>query len=214
MAPFITEELFHILKERFAGLQTPFNGDPYTVDAIRALVSETCALAVYPQPIRQRNLSLEEAFKTVSQAIYTIRNIRGEMKLQPGIETDIYIIGNQNDSTFQIIFENRKMLKALTKVKELHFEATEPPLEFASTGILDSVKIFIPLPQELLKQEKSRLYKEQEKLAKTTEKLRLQLENADFIGKAPQNLIDKQKDLLRQTESKLAELTEKLNDLK
>lgn len=211
MAPFITEELFHVLQETL--LTPPSTKDAYLSDAISSLRAPSCALASYPQPIKERDIALEETFDRVCQSIYTIRNIRGEMKLPPGVETDIHIIGEDQDPLFCTLRENQNIVRALTRVQNLYFASQQPTLEFASTTILHSVKIFIPMPQELVEKEKARLSKEQEKLTKTIEKLRQQLDNVDFVQRAPQHLIDKHKEQLRQSESQLSELSEKLTNL-
>lgn len=212
MAPFITEELFHILKEQFQGLEIVPDCDPYTKECIQALQSVACIVAPFPQAIHPEESKPEvnQAFALMEQVIYTIRNIRGEMKLSPGSSTDIYIIGHADDPDWQTVQSNIHMIAALVRSQRIELLTTEPTLGFNCTGVYRSLKIILPLPEELLKQELLRLIKEQEKLTTTLEKLRLQLANPDFVSRAPTQLIEKQQQQLAQGERELQEITRKL----
>lgn len=213
MAPFITEELFQLLKKRFEGITLPkATIDPYTVEAIQALTSQACMVAPYPQVIRTSDLnpSIEETFALVEEAIYTIRNIRGEMKLPPNMATDIHFIGNAEDPNFKIIEQHRYLISALVKTNAIQMHESEPHIGFASTGILNTLKISIPLPPELLKQEQERLQKEKEKIAANIEKTKKQLSNPEFVNNAPPQLVEKQKASLEQNERELQEVTSKM----
>ncbi|WP_075883447.1 valine--tRNA ligase [Candidatus Protochlamydia sp. W-9] len=213
MAPFITEELFHILKERLEGVEALTNADPYTKECIQALQSSACLVAPYPVRIGEKNQKVEAVFALIEQIVYTIRNIRGEMKLSPGTATDVYIIGQADDPEWQSAREHITMISALVKTQRILVETEEPKMGFACTGVYHALKIQLPLPEELLKQEKTRLNKEQEKLEISLEKLKNQLSNTDFVSRAPAHLIEKQNQQLSQTEQELREIKEKLMTL-
>jgi valyl-tRNA synthetase len=212
MAPFITEELFHVLKERLQELQLSHHCDPYTQECLHALHSTACIVAPFPQVVRAADLNpeIDRTFALMEQVIYTIRNIRGEMKLSPGTATDVYIIGQVDDADWQIIQNNKLMIAALVRSQKIIVQTQEPALGFACTGIYRSIKIILPLPEDLLKQELLRLTKEKEKLNSSLDKLRTQLANADFVAKAPAQLIEKQQQQLVQGEKELQEMTHKL----
>ncbi len=212
MAPFITEELFQLLKGRLDGLQEAKNSDPYTEEAIAALQSPACMVAPYPQVLRESdfNPAINETFELMEQVIYTIRNIRGEMKIPPAMTTDVHIIGADNDPQFQTVKANAKILNALTRTKKIDFYTAEPNVGFTSTGICNNLKIMIPLPEEMLKQEQSRLVKEKERLTLSLEKTRSQFANEEFVSKAPPQLIEKQKSSMQQMEKELTEISQKL----
>ncbi len=213
MAPFITEELFHILKEQLQGVEITANNDPYTRECIQALQSSACLVAPFPQVLRasDRNADVDQAFALMEQVIYTIRNIRGEMKLSPGTTTDVYIIGQTEDPDWQTIQNNSAMIAALVRTQHIAIQTHEPSLGFTCTGVYRSLKIILPLPEELLKQELLRLTKEKDKLTLSLDKLRTQLANPDFVSKAPAQLIEKQQQQLAQGEKELEEITRKLH---
>ena len=213
MAPFITEELFQLLKTRFGSdLDSQSSIDCYTSDAIQALNSPACIVAPYPQVLRKEDLNtdIEEAFTLVEKAVYTIRNIRGEMKLQPGVSTAIHIIGSEGDPELKIINDHRHLIAALVRTSSIAIHHQEPNLGFASTGMLNAIKIAIPLPEELLKQEKTRLAKEKERVTLALEKAQTQLANKEFVDNAPPQLVEKQKSQLQQLTRELQEIMNKL----
>ena len=213
MAPFITEELFHILKQFLKDATYNQLADPYTKECIRALESTACIVAPFPQVIKEEDLNqdIDLAFSVIEEAVYTIRNIRGEMKLPPGMPTDIYIVGNQGDLNFQIIASNSHILRALIKTNGIFFQTNEPALTFSCTGMINGLKIALPLPQELLEQEIIRLNKEKEKILFSLEKLRVQLNQEDFIKRAPTQLIEKQQQQFALYEKELEEIIQKLS---
>ena len=214
MAPFITEELFQLLRKQFEGIVLPKKTiDPYTVEAIQALTSQACMVAPYPQVIRTSDLnpSIEETFALVEEAIYTIRNIRGEMKLPSNMATDIHFIGNAQDLHFNIIDNHRHLISALVKTTTIQMHESEPSIGFASTGILNTLKISIPLPAELIKQEQERLQKEKEKIEASIEKVKKQLSNQEFVNHAPVHLVEKQKVALEQNQRELQEVASKMS---
>lgn len=216
MAPFISEELFHHLKEKLGESKIRDNIDPYTQEAIEALHAEACIVSPYPKVIWENDINpkIEEAFEIVEKAIYTIRNIRGELKLPPSLATDIHFVGNQNDPVFNIVKDNLSIISALVKVNKLEMHFREPPIPFSGTGSVETIRIVIPLPEEMLQQEKGRLEKEREKLSSSLEKLQIQLSNQDFVKNAPQELIEKHRKTHHQTESDLKEIIAKLERLR
>jgi valyl-tRNA synthetase len=215
MAPFITEELFQLLKTRFNTLSASGQIDPYTRELITALQSPACIKAPYPAVVREQDLDpeIETSFDLIEKVVYTIRNIRGEMKLSPGVATDVHLIGKKDDPDFIAIKKSYHLIGALIKTNKIEMHEKEPVIGFASTGILNGFKISIPLPEELLKQEKGRLLKEQERLLSLIEKGRLQLSNDDFVNNAPKQLVEKHKSQLSQHEHELHEISSKLSIL-
>ncbi|MCE5317103.1 MAG: class I tRNA ligase family protein, partial [Parachlamydia sp.] len=216
MAPFITEELFQLLKARLADLTTLKTADPYTLEAIQALQSPACIVAPYPKVIRESDLNpaIDRDFQLVEQVVYTIRNIRGEMKLPPSASIAIHIVGEQNDPNFLSLKERSNIITALIRTEKIVLHTEAPQLPFASTGVVESLKIMIPVPIDMLHQEKGRLEKERERLESMLNRLRGQLENQEFVANAPAQLVDKQKKTLQQTETELSEVAKKLEALR
>ncbi|CDZ80337.1 Valine--tRNA ligase [Candidatus Rubidus massiliensis] len=210
IAPFITEEIFGLLKDRLENT-TLKNQDPFTQDAIKALKAPICALAPYPNvcTFMAPEKTMED-FQLMESVVYTIRNIRGEMKLPPGVATDIYISGGQNKLQ-SLIQTNQHILFALLKITAIYFNLEVKGI--CATGVIQDVTLSIPIPEELIEKEIQRLEKEKIRLTQSLEKLKNQLLNEDFIARAPQALIEKQKEQQNQQEKELEEVTDKLKTL-
>ena len=215
MAPFITEELFHLLKERLKGvtLSEDVAIDPYTQECIEALQSAACIVAPYPQVIRETDINpeIEKTFDLMERVVYAIRNIRGEMKLPPSTATEVHFIGSLHDEKLNLLRENRSIISALVRTSLIEFHSNDPVKGFASTVTVDGVKILIPLPEQLIEQEKARLIKENERLKVSIERLRAQLSNADFVTNAPPQLIEKHKQMLQHAEREQSDIATKLS---
>jgi valyl-tRNA synthetase len=213
MAPFITEELFQILKGHFKTAKIAANVDPYTKEALLALQAEACIVAPYPAVVREKDINpaVENAFELIGKVVYAIRNIRGEIKLPPQIATDVFIVGKEGDPIFETIRQHLAMIAALVKTKRLEAMTAELQVSLAGTGVLDTVKIILPLPEELIAQEKSRLEKEFERLKVSVEKSKSQLANENFVQNAPAELVEKHRKQWEQAQNELQEIERRLS---
>lgn len=215
MAPFISEELFQQLKILLGSSEENESIDPYTLETIQALQHPACIVSPYPQMIRKSDChpEIDHAFEVIENAVYHIRNLRGEMKLPPHAATDVHLIGSENNEQLLLIKANAGMIKALVKINALHFHSSETDLGPSSSTLYNEIKIIIPIPEEMLKQEKVRLLKEKERLTIAVEKIKLQLSNQEFVARAPAALIEKNNALLKQSEKELFEVSEKLSKM-
>ncbi|KAF3362370.1 Valine--tRNA ligase [Chlamydiales bacterium STE3] len=212
MAPFITEELFQILKDSYS-FEEEAKVDSYTRETINALQKKACIIAPYPTVMDPKKIDplTESHFKKIEEVVYAIRNLRGEMKLSPGVTIDVHFIGALENEDFCLVESNQHILPALIKISDLHFHQEEPLLGFASIAMVDQIKIMVPLPEECLKQEEARLVKERDKVSLLIEKTILQLENPSFVERAPQPLIEKLKMQLENSRKEFIEIETKLN---
>lgn len=189
MAPFITEELFQLLKERFALDAAPTC--PYTQEALTALQAKGCIVSCYPKPIdAHTSKEAEGTFDLLSKLTYTIRNIRGEMKVPIGVACDVCIIGRESDPEFIVAREHAYLVNSLVKNKSLTF-ATESPNTHGSKTMVNNLQLCVLVPSEMKEQEKARLLKEEEKLIRNLEGLDQKLSNTSFLEKAPQEVVKK-----------------------
>ena len=207
MAPFITEELFQILKQRFPHVTLHKTQDLLTQDAVAALQSESCMTSPFPKPIDfDTHTECEEGFEFIKKLIYSIRNVRGEMKIPPQTATELYIAPNSNS----FLQEHQGLLLSLVKISKITFMPTIPEGIAGSTCVIDGIQLVIVMPQERLEQENARLLKEKDKLIISIERTKAQMENQQFLEKAPAQLIEKLKTGLAQAEKDLALIENKL----
>ncbi len=213
MAPFITEELFQMLKAKLSGLTA--HADPYTNETIAALNSPACIAAAYPKVIRTEDINpeIETTFAFLDEVVRTIRNIRAEMQLPPGTATDVFIHSEPNDPQRHLIETNKGIIHALVRIQKMSFSREEKTEQFSASSIVGNLKLIIPLPQEFRDKEKIRLVKERDKYIAQQNNLRGQLANTDFLEKAPPQLVEKLKNSLLQTEKELNETMRKMEEL-
>jgi valyl-tRNA synthetase len=215
MAPFITEELFQMLKAKFSGLTGKEKADPYTLETIHALRSPACIVAPYPKVIRLEDINphIETTFAFLDEVVRTVRNIRAEMQLPPGTPTDLHVHSSPEDPQRALVEENLGIIQALVRTHTITFSKEENKVQFSASSIVGNLKLVIPLPQELKEKEKVRLVKERDKFIVQQNSLRDQLANSAFLEKAPPQLVEKLKNTLTQTEKELAETMRKLDEL-
>lgn len=215
MAPFITEELFQMLKGKFSRLTGQEKTDLYTMETITALCTPACIVAAYPKVIRTTDINpeIENTFAFLDEVIRTVRNIRAEMQLPPGTPTDLHIHSSPDDPGRLLVENNLGIIQALVRTQNITFSQVEKKVEFSASSIVGNLKLVIPLPQEFKEKEKVRLVKERDKCIASQNNLREQLANDAFLAKAPQQLIEKLKNNLLQTEKELTETMHKLKEL-
>lgn len=215
IAPFITEEIFQRLKERFSNLKLSSNIDAYSKDAIDALMKDSCMIAPYPKAKENDILpSIEKDFEFLNSILYQIRNIRGEMQLPPNAACDLYCVGDLSSLEMNLIKNNLTIITSLVKIKSVYFEISCPEkLQFSANTRLGNLQFVIPLPEEMKEKEKTRLINQQEKLEIQLKDLEVKLSNADFVEKAPKPLVDNTKRSLQDIQLKLSEILEKLQKL-
>lgn len=214
MVPFITEELFQRLKDKFQ-VEAHKNADPYTKEAAAALQASACIVAPYPQVIREKDInpSIEETFAFIDQIVYAIRNIRAEMKISPGQATDLLIVGNAKDLQWHSLKDNLNIAQALVRLQKITFSEEEKEIPLSAAAVVGNLKVIIPLPEEMREREKVRLVKEKDKLIEQQNSFRTQLANTDFVNKAPPPLVEKIKRSLAQAESELTSVLKKLEEI-
>lgn len=216
MAPFITEELFQMLKAKFqASSEDGQRADPYTAETLSALSHPACIVSSYPTVARSADIdpAIESTFAFLDEVVRTVRNIRAEMQLQPSVATDLYFLSPADEPQKQLVESNLGIVQALVRTQRIVFTDKEQKMPFCASALVGNLKIIIPLPEELKEKEKVRLVKERDKLIAQVNNLRQQLGNADFLAKAPAQLVDKLKNNLIQTEKELSETTAKLEEL-
>jgi len=215
MAPFITEELFSFMKEKFSGIDASPSADGYTVDTIKSLQAQCCMQSCYPTLIYPDDIDedIEKTFIFMDEIVHAVRSIRAEMQLPPSAITDVFICGDAKDPNFSCAQENRAILEGLVKINNLCFTNTTPETTFSAESIVSTLKIIVPLPQAMREKEKLRLMKEKEKLNTQSLSLKGKLSNEEFCHKAPAEVIQKLSSNLSIIEKQIEEIEIKLSSL-
>jgi valyl-tRNA synthetase len=209
IAPFITEELFGIIKKKVGGVDPEKSIDPYTQECLEALAAPVCATSHYPKVIEETAIdaTIEQRFALVEEIVYAVRNMRAEVKMALHEVCDLYLIG-ANEIKAEI-----GILLSLLKIGKIHFVTHPPHLPHTASKNVGSIQVVIPLSEELMHQEHERLHKELEKLHKLHEQLEKQLQNEGFVSRAKPELVEKQREVFAETQNEICRIKKKLEFL-
>jgi valyl-tRNA synthetase len=192
-APYITDELYVILKERFGMLDPEKCCSPRIRKALSSLKGEILCQTSYPAPQESdESQEAEEQFEQLQHVLQTLRAIRGEMKIAPSVASDLYVIGHPSSPTRTLIKDNERLLRSLVQIHTLTYAETMPStIQLASRAPINDLELVVPLPAEMREQEKVRLQKAIEKLRTSSEKTQGQFDKLSVSGKAPAEVIEK-----------------------
>jgi len=210
MIPFVTEDLFHQLKEKFPGTAT--SQEPYAAEALKALSSKACIVAPYPTVIEESDIDseIEATFALVGKVIHGVRTIRAQMQLPPSVNTKLIVEAKEGDPDRVALENNTPMVNALVRLSDIEFTTEHNVEGFYASQVVSGLTLVIPLPKELEERERLRLEKLKEKLIKNQNQLSGKLANEKFIENAPKELVDTCRHNLAQVEQELTEVGKKL----
>jgi valyl-tRNA synthetase len=187
--PFITEELWQLIKDRKEGESISTSAYPKLDNAL-----------IKPEA--------ESEMETVQSIITAIRNIRGEMNIPPGKKINL-IIKSSEVSTHQIDY-----IKKLAKVDETSIGADVEKPKASASAIVKNMELYIPLEGLIdLDKERERLEKEIIRLEGSLIGIEKKLANEKFINNAPKEVVRKEKTKQRDWTENLNKLREILSNL-
>ncbi len=183
--PFITEEIWK---------QLPGSG-------------ETIMRAPFPKyDESRRDLDAEREMARVMDAVTGVRNIRGEMNINPGAKLTV-LIKPETPEIVATLKKHSAYLTELAKVEELTIDADAAKPEASASTVLEEMEVFVPLAGLMdFGEEKKRVEKELKKIEKDLIVLDKKLSNQDFVKKAPPQVIEKDREkrqVLSEKQSKL-----------
>ncbi|MDO4907710.1 valine--tRNA ligase [Neisseria sp.] len=192
--PFITEELWQTV--------APMCGRK-TADSIM--------LAPFPKAQPEKIVpSAFEKMSVLQGLVESVRNLRGEMGLGPGVKAPLLVEGGQE------LADMLKYLPALTRLTEAKPVDKLPEGEDAPVAVCQAARnARLMLKVEIDKAvETARLNKEAEKLQKALDKLTAKLAKPGYTEKAPAHLVEKDKAELADLQDKMAKVEAQLAKLK
>jgi len=199
MAPFITEEIFQLLKKQLPEVK---GQDPLSRELAAAIGHSACIVAPFPQPLTAPEST--ELFDRLQEVVYTIRNIRGELKVSPTAATHVTLVRAKELEPYAYL------IGTLVRVGDLQFVDEEPSLPYSASGAVGDLQILVEPPQEDRAKERARLEKEREKAEVALSKVSAQLGNDAFIERAPAPLVEKTREQEHRLRLELEELDKAL----
>jgi len=168
--PFITEEIWQKL---------PKNGDSIMISAFPEFRAD------------RSDAKVEEAMGKVMEVITGVRNIRGEMNLNPGLKLNALIKTGQADLE-ATLKKHAGFIRELARVDKITIGPDTVKTEVSASSVLGGMDLIIPLEGMMdFAEEKNRIEKELKKIAKDLIFLDKKLSNPNFVKKAPAEVIEK-----------------------
>ena len=137
------------------------------------------------------DLEAEKTFSTVINVIDCVRNVRGEMNLNPGLNLDL-LIKTKHDHEATTLKHNTRYINALSRANVIESGPTVKKPSVSTSSVCGEMDIFIPLEGKInFTEEKKRVEKELKKIEKDIIVFDKKLSNKNFIDKAPAEVIEK-----------------------
>jgi valyl-tRNA synthetase len=182
--PFITEEIW----QRIA--------------LLAGKTGETIMLQPYPHvDLALRNENIEAELDWVKNIIVSIRTIRSEMNIAPSKALPVLLSkGSEQDQ--KRVHHFQPLIQTLAKLQSLRWLTEDKARPQASTALVGSLEILIPLVGVIdIKEESVRLNKEIAKLIKEIARAEMKLQNPAFVDKAPAEIVAKERVKLTELEN-------------
>jgi valyl-tRNA synthetase len=159
------------------------------------------------------NPAAEEKMELVMSVIKSVRNIRNEMKVNPGRRIKALLAAPEGK--MKILKEGREYIENLARIKELKIggDQLERP-DKVSTSIVKEVEVILPLEGMIdLDKEIERMEKEIEEMDFEIKRAEGKLSNKGFVNNAPQDLVEGEKQKLKEYQEKKEKLIERKKEL-
>ena len=183
--PFITEEIWQKL---------PRQGDSIMKSS-------------FPEYLESRSdRSIENKMNLVMGVITSVRNIRGEMNLNPALRLPLIVRAGDIEQE-HTIRDYSPYIRALARVEQITIDNSAEKPKVAASSVFEGIDIIVPLEGMMdFAEEKNRIEKELKKVEKDIIVLDKKLSNKNFVQKAPPEVIEKDR-------QRLSALTEKKSKL-
>lgn len=193
--PHITEEIWHTLTQA---------GD-----------DQFLALQFYPEADTTLiDLDLEQQFELLIGTIRTIRNLRAEADIKPGVKVTV-ILQTEQLSERQILTTGQSYIQDLAKVESLTLtSALDTEIEPAIAGVIGTVQVLIPLAGVVdVEALRAKIKKDLSKVEAEAKSLSGRLSNSSFVDKAPAEVVLGARNALEEAEKQAQILQERLSRL-
>jgi len=196
-APFITEELWH----RLPGAAGSIMKATFPADQPSSLF-----------PAIDNKAEFDMAM--IMGVITGIRNIRGEMNIQPSRPLTV-MVQSDDETTRSVVEQHKQMVIHLSKLESLEVTPLGERPKAVATSIFDKATIFVFLKGILnFTAESERLEKEIGKTTGDLAGLEKKLNNENFLGKAPVDVVANVKEKHAALQEKLDKLTSNLEKIR
>lgn len=187
--PFITEEIWQLLKSRKSGESISITRMPELNESLI-------------------DLSAEEEMDFIQNVVTAVRNIRGEMNIPPSKKINLFIKSDKVKES-QINY-----IKSLGRVEEFNYSNDLQKPKASASSVVKDAEIYIPLEGLIdISVERERLEKEINRLSGMLTGVEKKLSNDKFVNNAPADVVEKEKQKKENWQSSIEKLKSILSDL-
>ena len=196
LMPFITEEIWA------------------QVAPIAGKEGDTIMLQEYPgASTHPTGAAVEEETEWVKQFILGIRQIRGEMDISPGKPLPV-LLENPGEKDREFAAQNAHLLARVGRVESVRPLAGDEEAPASATALLGNMRLLVPMAGVIdVEAEKARLGRQRERGSTDLGRMRLKLDNPNFVNNAPADVVTKTRRQLAELELKISQLDEQLSRL-
>jgi valyl-tRNA synthetase len=146
----------------------------------------------FPEYLKaETNEAIEKEMALIMEVITGIRNIRGEMNLNPGLKLNV-LVKTQSSETQQTLKYHGEYVRELARVERLEAGSNIEKPKVSASSVLGEMDLIIPLEGMMdFQEERNRVEKELKKIEKDLIFLDKKLSNPNFVKKAPVDIIEK-----------------------
>ncbi|MGB5593087.1 MAG: valine--tRNA ligase [Crocosphaera sp.] len=173
------------------------------------------ALQPYPEvDITLINPDLETSFTLLFETIRTLRNLRAEADIKPGVKVAV-ILQSESEQERSMVESGREYIQNLGKVAELTITSQlEQQTEQVIAGVVGTIQALIPLSGVVdIASLRGKLEKNLGKIEAEIKALTARLNNPGFVNKAPEAVVQGARDALAEAQKQAEILNERLQRL-
>ena len=178
------------------------------------------SIMVAPFPVSVADLKdpgAEAQMKILMDAVMGIRNVRGEMNINPSVELDV-VVRPLSPLAQEFLQSHADYLKKLSRLHDVKISASADKPKMSAVAVTTDAEIYILLSGVVdIEAETARLKKEIEKTDKELKPFEAKMANEGFVKKAPPEVLEKTKGIiaeLTQKKEKLGESYRRLEELR
>jgi len=192
------------------GLLHPFI--PFITEEIRSKLPDppdsSLMYTDFPDKVNALDDESERIMTLIMDMITGIRNIRGEMNINPSLALEVSIHSPDSNARKEID-TYKSLIVNLARLKSIIIQKPSIRPKSAATAVIGDHTLYVSLEGVIdFEKETNRLEKEIQKIDKDLVGVSKKLANEDFLSKAPQNVVDK----VKERHNQLMEKRDKLND--
>ncbi|NJP11127.1 MAG: valine--tRNA ligase [Leptolyngbyaceae cyanobacterium RU_5_1] len=231
--PHITEEIWQTLAQQVSGDRQQGTGDREQGIGGETKIQNSkfkiqnsklpITLALQPYPEADSGLidpDLEQQFDLLIDTIRTIRNLRAEAEIKPGLKIQA-ILQSESDRERQILIAGQPYIQNLAKIEQLTIQNPHntPPKAVPSdskmfAGVVGTVQVLVPLAGVVdVDALRAKLEKDLKKIRGEMQALSSRLSNPNFVNKAPADVVEGAQRALAEAQKQTEILQTRLNGL-